>query len=95
MDHLGFLQIELGKFLRLGGGRAWTPEDRKDWIVAVREELQSYPFALVVDALRDARKRVSWPNELVPWIVKLIDAKVDKLKIEEQRLSRLAEIART
>lgn len=86
--------VELGRYMRIAGG-GWPAEQRAEWIEGAAEELGEYPLELVADAIGRARKRVRYPGEFVPWVVNDIEPAVDKLRIEEQRMTRLMEIAAT
>lgn len=87
------MMMELGRYLRLGSGNGWRPVDREEWIAAVVEEFSQEPYRLVVGAIAAARREVRWPSEFVPWVLKRIEPDVEKLRLEESRLTRLAEIA--
>lgn len=90
---LAEMAVELGRFLRLGHGNGWRDADRQEWIRGVMEEFRGEPYGLVVDAISAARREVEFPGKFVPWVLKRIAPDVEKLRLEESRLAKLAELA--
>lgn len=93
-DQHAAIIVELGRYMSIGGG-GWSPAQREEWIEGARHELEDFPAAMLIDSIRRARKRVRFPSEFVPWVVDDLEPAVDRLRIEEKRLSDLREIARS
>lgn len=87
------LTAELGKYLALTAG-GWSVEDKAEWLNAATDELMEFPLSLLLPELRLARRREPWPNKLVPAIVEKIEARVQRLHVEDENLRRLEEVAR-
>jgi hypothetical protein len=85
--------LHLGEFLQLGHGNGWQPIDREDWVAAIAQEFREEPYNLVLAGIQAARRRVRYPGEFAKWLEDWIRPDVDKLRLEESRLVRLAEIA--
>lgn len=83
---------EIAAFLKLTGG-GWPAEQRQEWIEQASAELGVFPVSLVIEAVREARRRVHQPSRFVSWVLERIEADVEKLRKEADLLERLAEIA--
>lgn len=86
------LVSEIAAFVALTGG-GWPVEQRDEFIMRASAELADFPATLVIDAIRDARKRVWDGKRFVSWVVERIEGEVERLTIEHDRLFNLARIA--
>lgn len=86
------LLAELTEYLRIGGANM-TDAQKDDWFDGCMKELSEYPLSLLIDSVARARKRIKGPWEMVWWVVADIEPAVDRLRLEEERLAKLAEIA--
>lgn len=68
-------------------------EDKDDWIAIALEEIIHLPPAMVLEALRDVRRRARYEGDVVPAVLDIVDPKVAQLSTEHKRLARLEEIA--
>lgn len=91
-DELTALMLEIAAYLRFGGG-TMTDAARDEFIDGVLDELREYPLGLLAESVRRSRKRIRAPWEMVAWVVADIEPAVDRLKLEEERMAKLAEIA--
>ena len=94
-DHDDFedaLVIELGKYLALTAGN-WTVEARQEWMNVAIDELNEYPLAHLLPALKRARRFTPWPNKLVPAIAEEIEPRLARLRDERANLLSLKELA--
>jgi hypothetical protein len=74
-------------------GADWARSAREEFIALATAELMALPGALVLDALARARRRVTAGRMLVSWVADDVEPKAERLKIERERLTRLAELA--
>lgn len=86
------LVVEIAAYLRFGGG-TMTDQAKDEFIAGVLSELSEFPLSLLAESIPRSRKRIRAPWEMVAWVVADIEATVDRLKLEEERMVRLAEIA--
>lgn len=86
------IAIELG---RVAGiiGQNWRQTGRDEFVHLVTQELQDFPGALVLDALARARKRVTDGRLLLAWVCDDVEPKVEKLKLERDKLTKLIDLA--
>lgn len=87
-----FIDEDIGGFIALTLASA-TAEARREFSDQVLIELAEVPVDLARDAFADARRKVSFANRLVPHIFEFVGARLDKLRLEGERLRRLMEIA--
>jgi hypothetical protein len=74
-------------------GQDWSMSKREEFIGLATTEFMKLPGALVLDALARARRRVTAGRLLVAWVCDDVEPKAEKLKLECDRLTRLADIA--
>lgn len=74
-------------------GQDWRAGHRDEFMALVVQEMRKFPGYLVLDALNRARQRVTAGRLLVAWVVDDIQGKADALRLETERLTRLAQIA--
>lgn len=86
------VEDEIGGFLRLTMAR-YDREARREFSDQLLIELAEVPVSLLRVALSEARRKISYPERLVPFIFDFIEARWDKLRTEGERLNRLGEIA--
>lgn len=86
------VEQDIGGFMRLTMVRV-SHEARREFSDQLLLELAEIPYALVVDAMAEARRKVAFPERLVPFVWEFVEARMDKLRIEGDRLERLARIA--
>lgn len=91
-DIVDALLIEIGAFIKLVGG-GWPPEHRQEFIEQAATDFADVPASLIAPVLREARRRVRWAREFVPWVHEAVEQDWSKLKVEQNRLRKLAEIA--
>lgn len=89
LEHL--VIAEIGGFLRLTMAR-YANEARQEFSDQLILELADVPYVALVPALQEARRKICYPERLVPFIFDFIEARVDKLTLEGDRLKRLGEI---
>lgn len=82
---------ELSAYLRHGGA-TMSRSAKDEWLDGVVADLGEFPLSLLLESVPRARKRIRAPWEMVAWVVDDIESATDKLKLEEQRLAKLAEI---
>jgi len=87
------IEQDIGGFIALTMARV-DPAARREFSDQVLVELAEVPYTLVVEALAQARRKVSFPERLVPFIFDFVEARAEKLRVEGDRLERLARIAR-
>lgn len=80
---------EITRFTALMGG-GWTDEARQEYLRCVMLELDTFPHAILLDAIRRARRLVRSERAFVAWICEDIQGKVAQL---EARVACLREIA--
>jgi hypothetical protein len=90
IEHL--VEQDIGGFIRLTMVRV-AHEARREFSDQLLLELAEIPYSLVVDAMAEARRKVAFPERLVPFVWEFAEARVEKLRAEGERLERLAEIA--
>ena len=90
LEHL--IENEIGGFLRLSMAR-YERGARQEFSDQLLIELAEVPLSLVAPALAEARRKLAYPERLVPFIFDFIDARWEKLKIEGERLAKLLELA--
>lgn len=83
---------EIGGFVRLTGG-GWMPEHRQEFIDQCCVEFALLPAAIVIPAIRLARRKVFDPKRFVSWVFEYIQKDLDRLEAEGKRLGALARIA--
>lgn len=82
----------IGGFIRLTMSRC-DREARQEFSEQLILELAEVPVSLVEPALAVARRKISYPEKLVPFIFEFIEARWEKLKTEGERLAKLVELA--
>jgi hypothetical protein len=90
-DQITVMFSEIAAFIRLTGG-GWEPRHRQEFIDQASTDLADIPASLLAPALVEARRRVTWPREFVPWVHAWVEAPWAKLKVEHERLSALSVI---
>lgn len=68
-------------------------ETRQEFVDQVLIELADVPASLLEPALAEARRKITFPARLIPFIFEFIQDRLDKLQVEGERLKRLAELA--
>lgn len=74
-------------------GQDWRPDKQEEFIVLAARELSDLPGQLVLEALARARRRVTEGRRLVWWVSEEVDGRATKLRLECERLTRLAGLA--
>jgi hypothetical protein len=87
------MAVELGRWLALGHGNSWRVEQRTEFITGHVREFSDLPYRLVMDAIGRARRGVEFADRFTKWVVDQIGGDVDALRLEEERLVKLGEIA--
>jgi hypothetical protein len=87
------MAIELGRWLSLGHGNAWPIAQRTEFITGHVQEFSDLPFGLVMAAIADARRHVEFADRFTKSVIAQIQPAVDELRLEEERLVKLIEIA--
>ena len=83
---------EIYAFVALTGG-GWQPEQRSEFADQAMIDLADLPAALLLPAIRSARRKVTWAREFVPWVHSVVEPDYARLRTEWDRLSKLAELA--
>lgn len=83
---------EIGGFIRLTMGR-YTPEARREFSDQLLVELAAVPYSLLGVAMAEARKRISYPERLVPFVFEFVEHRFERLRAEGERLGALVRIA--
>lgn len=83
---------ELTQYLSFGGATMTDPA-KDDWLDGCLRELQDFPLGLLLESIPRARKKIKAPWEMVHWVVSDIEDSVSRLRLEEERLARLMELA--
>src|SRR3546814_8029535 len=85
------IEEEIGGFLKLTMAR-YDREARQEFSDQLIIELAEVPLSLVAPALAEARRKLAYPERLVPFIFDFIEARWSKLKTEGERLAKLVEL---
>lgn len=64
-------------------------EHKEDWIGLAFSELACWPPDMVLEALRDVRKRARFEGDVVPMVLEIVEPKVQRLQTELKHLERL------
>lgn len=83
---------EIQAFVALTGG-GWQPEQRSEFADQALVDFHDLPSALLLPAIRAARRKVTWAREFVPWVHAAVEPDLARLRNEQDRLRRLAELA--
>lgn len=83
---------EIGQFATLTCG-GWNPEQIQLWIEQATTELVDLPARLVLDAVREARRRIWEPKRFLSWVFERIEADVAKVRNEVKMLEELQRLA--
>ena len=86
------IEQDIGGFMRLTMVRV-SHEARREFSDQLLLELAAVPYTLVVDAMAEARRKVAFPERLIPFVFEFVEARMEKLRAEGDRLERLARIA--
>ena len=87
-----FVADEIGGFINLAMTNC-SPEACAAFSDQVLIELAEVPMSLLLPAIREARRKISFANRLVPFIFEFIEERMDKLRAEGERLEKLMGIA--
>ena len=68
-------------------------EHKEDWIGIALAEVVHLPPDMVLEALRDVRRKARFEGDVIPAILDIVEPKVAALRTEQKRLEKLAEIA--
>lgn len=68
-------------------------EHKEDWISIALEDLAQLPPDMVIDALREVRRRARFEGDVLPMVLEIIDPRVAALRTEQKHVERLIEIA--
>lgn len=74
-------------------GADWSRSAREEFIALATAEFAALPGSLVLDALARARRRVTAGRYLVSWVADDVEPRAERMKVERERLTRLAELA--
>ena len=88
-----FISFDIGGFLKLTMGR-YSPQAQKEFSNQVMMEFAHIPFSLLEPAIAEARRKISFPERLVPFVFEFVEARMAKLRAEGERLEKLMRIAR-
>jgi hypothetical protein len=88
-----WMAVKVGAWLRLGHGNSWTDAKTTEFIVGQVEEFAGEPFGLVMEAIGEARRKVEYADKFTKWVADAIQPAVAQLRLEEERLVKLSEIA--
>jgi hypothetical protein len=86
------IEDDIGGFMRLTMVRV-SPEARREFSDQLLAELASVPYSLLHAAMAEARRKISYPERLVPFVFDFVETRSAKLASEGERLSALLEIA--
>lgn len=87
-----FVQNEIGGFINLTMMNS-RPEALQAFSDQVLIEVAEVPMSLLLPAIREARRTVSFANALVPFIFKHVEERMNKLRAEGEQLEKLMVIA--
>lgn len=85
------LAIALGRYIALTGTHM-NHDARQEWIDVAIDELGEFPLAMVIDAVKRARRSEPFPGKLVAFVCGQIEAKAERLKAEGAKLMKLADL---
>src|SRR3546814_4135912 len=85
------IEEEIGGFLKLTMAR-YDREARQEFSDQLIIELAEVPLSLVAPALAEARRKLAYPERLVPFIFDFIEALWSKLQTEGERLAKLVQL---
>lgn len=86
------VEQDIGGFMRLTMVRV-SHEARREFSDQLLLELAAIPYTLVVDAMAEARRKVAFPERLVPFVFEFVEARAEKLRAEGDRLEALLRVA--
>ena len=84
---------EIGGFIRLTMGR-YPDTARQEFSDQLLVEFAEVPYSVLGAALGEARRRVSHPERLVPFVFDFIEARLERLRAEGEMLGALDRIVR-
>ena len=67
-------------------------EHKEDWIGIAFSELSGFPPDMVLEALRDVRRRARYEGDVIPFVLEIVEPQVATLRTEHRRLERLQAI---
>jgi hypothetical protein len=85
------LSAAIFHYLRTGGMNM-SKEDRQDYAEAVRSELITMPYNMVMEQLRLAPRSVRFPSELLPWIFSSIEKHWEGSKTRYKSLAAVVDL---
>lgn len=85
------LAAEIGGFVALTGG-GWPGEQRQEFIDQALAEFATVPLAILLPAIRLARRTVWDPKRFVSFVFAAIAPDIERLAVERDRLERLSAI---
>ncbi len=71
----------------------WSVEQIQAWIEQITNDLIDYPAGMILDAVREARRRVWEPKRFLSWVYERIEENLVKLRTEIDMLQTLSRIA--
>jgi len=87
------IEHDIGGFMRLTMGR-YSPEARREFSDQLLFELASVPYSLLGQAMAEARRKITYPERLLPFIMDFVEPRAVKLAAEGDRLLALLAITR-
>lgn len=87
------IENEIGGFLKLTMGR-YSSQAQKEFCDQLMVEFAEIPYSLLGPAMAEARRKISFPERLVPFVFDFVEARMNKLRAEGEKLERLMGIAR-
>jgi hypothetical protein len=68
-------------------------EHKEDWIGCAFVELANLPPDMVVNALREVRRKARFEGDVVPMVLEIVEPKIAQLQTERKHIEKLLEIA--
>lgn len=68
-------------------------EHKEDWIGIAFSDLADLPSDMVMDALKEVRRRARFEGDVVPLVLEIVEPRVHKLETELKVLDKLQAIA--
>lgn len=68
-------------------------EHKEDWMAVAFAELKDLPPDMVIEALREVRRKARYEGDVVPFTLEIVAPLVAKLQTERKYVERLLEIA--
>jgi hypothetical protein len=68
-------------------------EHKDDWISIATEELCVLPANMVLEALREVRRKARYEGDVIPGVLEIVEPRVSRLLTERKNIECLLEIA--